>query len=131
MNPSDAVDVYVDLSTAEASVVRRRDLRRWHGEIDTRLIGSVVSEGLDPKRSEEVVWQSDYVVREHEGNGREIVVVWRQNHQTIVGTPFCPWGKAPNIILDESPRFRELGEAIIAQAKFSADAKIESGPDSM
>jgi len=123
MNPSHAVDVYVDLATAEAFVIRRRDLGRWRGEIDARMLGSVVSEGLDPKRSQRIEWQSEYESREHESEGREIVVVWRQNHQTIVGTPFCPWGKAPNIVLDESPRFQELGEAVIAQAKFSGDAK--------
>jgi len=126
MNPSHAVDVYVDLTVAEVLVIRRRDFHRWRGEIDARQLGSVVSEGLDPKRFREVQWQSACEAFEQLDEGREIVVVWRQNHQTIVGTPFCPWGKAPNIVLDESPRFQELGEAIIAQAKFSADAKERS-----
>ena len=123
MNPSHAVDVYVDLAARDAVVIRRRDLRRWRGEIDAGMLGSVVREGLDPKRSQRVDWESEREAWEHDNEDREIVVVWRQNHQTVVGTPFCPWGKAPNIVLGESPPFRELGEAIIAQAMYSADAK--------
>lgn len=123
MNPSHAVDVYVDLATEEVLVIRCRDWGRWRGQIDIRLLGSVVSEGLDPKCLRQVDWQSECEAGEDESDGREIVVVWRQNHQPIVGTPFCSWGKAPNIILEKTPQFRKLGEAIIAQARFSADAK--------
>jgi hypothetical protein len=123
MDPSHAVDIYVDLAASEAMIVRRRDLNWLHGCLDARTIASGVSEGLDPKRSHRHVWQSDPGSWDYESEDIQIVVVWRQNHQTIIGTPYCPWGKAPDIVLDESPRFSELGEAIIAQANFSAAAK--------
>jgi hypothetical protein len=41
----------------------------------------------------------------------------------IVATPFCSWGKAPDIELSELPRLIDIGEAVIAQARFSADAR--------
>lgn len=122
MNPLHAVDIYIDLALSEAFVLRRRDLRWWHGATNARLLGSAVSAALDPKRPQCLAWQlNDSWERQSED--RQIVVAFRQNHQTIIATPFSPWGKAPNIILAASPRHGELGEAILTQANFSANAK--------
>jgi hypothetical protein len=126
MNPGHAVDVFVDLTKSEATVVRRRDDFWWHGPADARALGSAVAEGLNPKRLHEIFWQSGYKYSGPTWEGLQIVVVFHRNHQTIVITPHCTWGKAPDIILGESPRFRDLGEAILQQARHSAAAARES-----
>src|SRR5258708_7808317 len=99
MNLSHGVDIYIDSATLEATIFRRRDLNWWHslGSVNAKLLGLAVSEALDPKRSCQLVWEPlDNLPLEIET--RQTVVVLRTNHTTVVMTPICFWGKAPDII---------------------------------
>jgi hypothetical protein len=123
MNPAHAVDIYIDLATLEVAIFRRRDLNWWHsvGSVDIKLLGLAVSEALGPKRSYKLAWgPCDNPTLTIET--RAIVVVWRQNHMTLVATPFYSSGKPPDIVLDHSPSYEVLGNAVLAQARFSAAA---------
>jgi hypothetical protein len=127
MNPEHAVDIFVDLARQKALVLRRCDMHWWHGFAESQTLGSVVSEALIRNRMPPNLWESECECWDHDNNDRETIVVWHQDHQTIVGTPVCPWGKAPNVLLSEQPGLRELGDAILTQAHFSAKAKITKG----
>lgn len=124
MNPSHAVDIYIDAATLQAAVFRRRDSHLWHsdGTVGAALLGLAVKEALDPKTSHRLAWRTDFEDYMQLAETRQIVVVWRQNHGTVIGTPIWPWGKAPNIVLSEWPRNEELGNAVLSQAKCSANA---------
>jgi hypothetical protein len=122
MNPWHAVDIYVDATTLEAAVHRRRDGHWWRsrGPADPDLLGRAVAEALHPGPVPELTWESGSDGSAAVTVEREVVVVWRQGHGTVVASPVCDWGKAPDVLLDVTPRHRALGEAVLAQARFSA-----------
>ena len=129
MSPAHGVDIYVDSATLEAAVIRRRDWHWWHsnGTVDAHTLGLAVSEALDQNRSQRITWLPRTDEWTFDTETRQPVVVFRQDHATQVMTPNCPWGRAPTISLVESPRFDELGNAVLAQARFSAAAS--AAPD--
>jgi hypothetical protein len=100
-------------------------MHQWHSEgaIDAHTLGLAVIEALDPKTSHRLAWlpnTGDAFIWDLED--RQIVVVYRKDHETLVGTPVCPWGKAPTIALRKSPKIDDLGNAILTQVRFSAAA---------
>jgi hypothetical protein len=50
------------------------------------------------------------------------VVVWRRDNKTVIATPWEAWGKAPDLMLEKRPKYAALGEAVLAQAQYSARA---------
>jgi hypothetical protein len=124
MNPAHAVDIYVDATTLEATIFRRRGALWWHsgGGADPYLLGLAVNEALRPGPPRELIWEPAFDHLAAVSDNRQIVVVWRQDHRTIVATPYCSWGKAPDIVLGEMPSHRELGQAVLDQIRFSAAA---------
>ena len=124
MNPDHAVDIYIDAVTLDATVFRRRDSHWWHsgGAIDDALLGLAIKEAIDPKTSHRLAWDKHCDSYMQLVETRQIVVVWRQDHGILIGTPLCPWGKAPNVSLGEWPQNEELGNAVLDQARYSASA---------
>jgi hypothetical protein len=108
-------------------VLRSRDTRYWQGNADAKTLGIAVIEALDPKRSQhQLTWLPECAEYTRLSEERMTVVVWRHDHKMIIATPFCSWGKAPNIELSELPQLIDLGNAVIFQAKYSSDAKSKS-----
>ena len=122
MNPAHAVDVYVDSTTLEAAIFRRRDRLWWWsgGGASPDLLGRAVSEALRPGPPAGLVWEPAVDGLAVTTDNRQIVVVWRQDHRTVIGTPYCDWGKAPDIVLGETPAHRALGAAVLEQVRISA-----------
>src|SRR5438034_7629988 len=99
MNPEHGVDIYIDAATFAAAVYRRHGSHWWHsdGAADAYLLGLAVSEALDPKRCHRLAWTPSLDIYVHVMETWQIVVVWRQDHGTVIATPTCSWGKAPDI----------------------------------
>ena len=124
MNPVHAVDVYVDAATLEAAVFRRRDGLWWRsgGGATPHLLGRAVSEALRPGPPAELAWEVTVDGLPVTTDNRQVVVIWRQDHRTIVATPYCDWGRAQDIVLGEMPAHGAMGEAILQQVRISVAA---------
>ena len=76
------------------------------------------SAGANGRRAE-FMWDSDVDLDFVHSADVHCVVVWRENHVTIVATPIYVWGTAPSIELHEKPTHAALGKAVLTQIRHS------------
>ncbi|WP_223671311.1 hypothetical protein [Kangiella shandongensis] len=128
MNPDHAVDIYSNYVTGEITFIRRRDdsLYLLHSAADRKEIGAAASEAIEPKISGGLPWSKipeDWFV---EWDQLDVVVAWRDGGQLVIATPFCHWGKAPDILINNQPSHLDFGTAIVQQINY-AKSKREKG----
>ena len=123
MNVEHAADIFINFETDTAIVMRRRGLMFWESmeTLTSKLIGGAVSDALAPEKQMRLRWTSESKYPDLQAANWQIVIAWRANCSVTVGTPVCAWGKAPDLTLPEYPTMLSLGEAVLAQAKYSAD----------
>ncbi len=120
MNPEHAVDIYIERPEKCVHIHRRRDATSLSLPPGTSvgLLGAVVSEGLVPKESSGFQWVPMGICLPFSWEQVDCVTVIRRDGKLIVATPFCSWGKAPDIVLARQPKWGVLGEAIFQQADY-------------
>ncbi len=120
MNSEHAIDIYITRPEKRVHVHRRRDVTCLSLPPDTSasLLGAAVSEGLAPKESNRFQWVPGDTCPPFSWEEVDCVVVIRQDGKLIVATPYCAWGKAPDIVLARQPKWGALGEAIFQQADY-------------
>ena len=122
MNLQHVLDVYFSTSGKYIICLRRRDSFAvlLKNIVDPKEIGQAVIEGLEPSKDNKLHWEAEEISI----NWSEIdniVVVWRDSGQTIVGTPYHEWGKAPKILLNHHPSFIDIGNAVLQQVAYCSE----------
>ena len=124
MNPNYAVDLNFEENDGSIFVIRRRDNAHVVLGLDSeaKIIGQAAYEGLDTKALCSLNWSTKEKTP-IETENTNTVVVWRDNGETLVSTPFYEWGPAPKIKLVKQPSYNDLGLAILKQVKYIKDQR--------
>ena len=130
MDPKSAVDVYFDFIETSWVILRKKDdmVLRFKGPMDARTIGHAAFEGLVPKTTNSLPWKKAGKDLGVHWESVHVVVVWRDSQKTVISTPLCSWGKAPDIRLIQKPPYPKLGNAVLEQLKYSAKMKGLGSP---
>lgn len=111
-----ATDIYVSKSTEQIDVFRRSDLK-YSGISKTSSsleIGKVVHSGLYNKEYEGIKWKSyDNYKKVREEDWEYVVVVIEMKNKTYVSTPYWDYERAPEIYINDTNDFKEIGNAVI------------------
>lgn len=117
MTAEHAAEILIDLRADKAIAMRRRDWTFWESTtpLTAKLVGTAASDALAPVKQLRLVWSSENKYPNIETGNWQIVVVWRVNHGVTVLTAFG------SLTLPKYPTILSLGEAVLTQAKSSAD----------
>lgn len=111
-----ATDIYVSKSTDQIDVFRRSDLK-YSGILkcsNSKKIGQVVHSGLYDKENDGIIWSSsDNYKKVQEEDWEFVVVVIAMENKTYVTTPYWNYERAPEIYINDTADFVEIGNAVI------------------
>ena len=111
-----ATDIYVSKSTEQIDVFRRRDLK-YSGILkssNANEIGRVIHSGLYEKENDRINWESsDNYKKVREEDWEYVVVVIEMENKTYVSTPYWNHERAPEIYINDTANFEEIGNAVI------------------
>lgn len=111
-----ATDIYVSKLTDQIDVFRRSDLK-YSGILkssNSKKIGEVVHSGLYEKENDGIIWSSsDNYKKVREEDWEFVVVVIEMESKTYVTTPYWDYEKAPEIYINDTANFVEIGNAVI------------------
>lgn len=111
-----ATDIYVSKSTEQIDVFRRRDLK-YSGiskSTNANEIGRVIHSGLYEKENDGINWESsDNYKKVREEDWEYVVVVIEMENNTYVSTPYWNYERAPQIYINDTANFEEIGNAVI------------------
>jgi len=111
-----ATDIYVSRSTEQIDVFRRSDLK-YFGLLkssNSNEIGRVVHSGLYDKENDGTNWESSNNYKKVlEEDWEYVVVVIEMENKTYVSTPYWRYERAPEIYINDTANFEEIGNAVI------------------
>jgi hypothetical protein len=111
-----ATDIYVSKSTEQIDVFRRSDLKYFRilKSSNSNEIGQVIHSGLYEKESDGINWvSSDNYKKIREEDWEYVVVVIEMKNKTYVSTPHWNYKRAPEIYINDTADFEEIGNAVI------------------